>query len=300
MSTDRDVTRVVRSWLEDGATALPDRVLDSVLDQLPATPQRRSWWPARRFGDMNTPIRLAMAAAAVAVVAVVGLTFLPRPDGNFGAPAPNPTPSPTPSPSPNAFHEGALPAGTYAMTPFVGVNGLGVCSGQAGCTESPADDSIRVTFTIPEGFEGPAAPVISGKDGDTGIALGRGGDLHSDPCHAALVPDIAVGPTVDDFANALADHPMLDATTPTDVTFAGFTGKYVDLQLPADVTGCTNEEFRPWEPGLYAQGSSHRWHLWILDVEGTRVVVQVMDYAKTSAEDLAKLQSVVDSIQIEP
>ena len=38
MSTDRDVTRIVRSWLEEGVTALPDRVLDAVLDQLPATP----------------------------------------------------------------------------------------------------------------------------------------------------------------------------------------------------------------------------------------------------------------------
>ena len=42
MSTDRDVTRIVRSWLEEGVTALPDRVLDAVLDQLPATPQRRA------------------------------------------------------------------------------------------------------------------------------------------------------------------------------------------------------------------------------------------------------------------
>lgn len=32
MSTDRDVTRIVRSWLEEGATALPDRVLDGVID----------------------------------------------------------------------------------------------------------------------------------------------------------------------------------------------------------------------------------------------------------------------------
>ena len=32
MSTDHDVTRIVRAWLEDGVTALPDRILDSVLD----------------------------------------------------------------------------------------------------------------------------------------------------------------------------------------------------------------------------------------------------------------------------
>ena len=53
MSAERDETRIVRSWLEDGVTVLPDRVLDAVLDQLPATHQRRAWWPARRFLTMS-------------------------------------------------------------------------------------------------------------------------------------------------------------------------------------------------------------------------------------------------------
>ena len=65
MNADRDVTRIVRSWLEEGVDVLPDRVLDRVFDQLPATPQRRSWWPVRRFASMNTPIRYAIAAAAM-------------------------------------------------------------------------------------------------------------------------------------------------------------------------------------------------------------------------------------------
>ncbi len=38
MSAERDVTRIVRSWLEEGVTALPDRVLDAVLDQSPRPP----------------------------------------------------------------------------------------------------------------------------------------------------------------------------------------------------------------------------------------------------------------------
>ena len=297
MSTDRDVNRIVRSWLEDGVTALPDRVLDNVLDQLPATPQRRSWWPARRLREMNTPIRLAVAAAVVAVVAVVGITFLPRSDNSVGGPGPSA--SPTPTASPVAIHEGSLIPGTYVMTPFGGPDAIGVCNGQPGCVESPADDSVRVTLTVPEGFEGSPLFILE-KNGDTGILLVRGGGLYSDPCDATAPPDIAVGPTVDDFADALAEHPILDVTTPIDVTLAGYSGKYVDIQLPFDVSACTRQEFRPWEPGIYAQGPSHRWHLWILDVEGTRVVVQAMDYPTTSAGDLAKLQSIVDSIKIEP
>ncbi len=94
MSTDRETTRIVRSWLEEGVTALPDRVLDAVLDQLPATPQRRSWWPTWRSNRMNTYAKLLAAAAAVLVVAVVGYQFLPRGGGPGGQPTITPSPSP--------------------------------------------------------------------------------------------------------------------------------------------------------------------------------------------------------------
>ena len=127
----------------------------------------------------------------------------------------------------------------------------------------------------------------------------RGGDLYSDPCGGEPPPDIPVGPTVGDFADALADHPLLEVTTPVDVTVGGYSGKYVDLQVPSDISGCY-QSYYPWEPGLYAQGPGHRWHLWILDVDGVRVVVQSTDYAGTSPQDQAELQAIVDSIQIEP
>ncbi len=49
-----------------------------------------------------------------------------------------------------------------------------------------------------------------------------------------------------------------------------------------------------------AQGPSHKRHLWILDIEGIRVVVETADFAGTTVEDLAELQAIVDSIQIAP
>ena len=306
MSTDRETTRLVRSWLEEGVTELPDRVLDAVLDQVPATSQRRSWWPSRRFSLMNSYAKLAMTAAAVVVVAIVGYSLLPK-TGDFGGhptTAPTPTASAVPAPTPAAFHNGALAAGTYLMTPFAGMaNASTVCMpADSTCTENPADDSIRLRLTVPEGYSGVGdRPLIFGPDGDTGLIILRGSGLYSDPCNSTAPPDIAVGPSVDDFANAIAAHPLLDATTPVDVTLAGYAGKYLDLQLPADVARCTPDgEFWPYEPGVYAQGASHRWHLWILDVEGIRVVVQSMDYAKTSPQRQAELRAIVDSIQITP
>lgn len=93
MSTDRETTRIVRSWLTEGVTALPDRVLDAVLDQVPATPQRRPWWRAWRTPYMNNPLRYAVAAAAVLAVGVIGYQFLP------GIPGPGATTPPTTAPS---------------------------------------------------------------------------------------------------------------------------------------------------------------------------------------------------------
>ena len=60
MSTDRDATRIVRSWLRTDEHESADRVLDTVLALLDATPQRRAWWPARRIADMNTFAKLAI------------------------------------------------------------------------------------------------------------------------------------------------------------------------------------------------------------------------------------------------
>ena len=98
MSTDRDTTRIVRSWLEEGTTVIPDRVLDAVLDQVPATHQRRAWWPARRFSTLNAYVRLGLIAAAVLAVAIVGIGFFGR-STNVGQPAPTKSSAPSQQPS---------------------------------------------------------------------------------------------------------------------------------------------------------------------------------------------------------
>ena len=112
MSTDRETTRVVRSWLEEGVTRLPDRVLDAVLDQVPATPQRRSWWPPRTFTDVNRHAQAAIAVATVLVVAVVAYSLLP---GRAMPPGGQPTPTPQPTEVPRIPATGLIEPGTYRM-----------------------------------------------------------------------------------------------------------------------------------------------------------------------------------------
>ena len=292
MSTDRDVTRIVRSWLEEGVTALPDRVLDTVLDQLPATSQRRAPWPARRFREMNTALRFAVAAAAVVAVAVVGFNLLPRQGGPAGpGPTPPSTPTPTVEPSPTApqpLGNGPLEAGTVVAT------------------DLGPSESTRVTLTVPDGWEGFAGACVLPITGTTapdgmGICFGEvNTGLYSDPCHGSSGPaDVPVGPTVNDLVDALAAQTAYEVTSPTEVTLGGYSGKRMDLQLPSNVGSCDNGEFYPWSGSIYAQGPNNRWRLWILDVEADRLVIISTDFAGTSAEDRAEQKAIIDSIQIE-
>jgi hypothetical protein len=91
VSTERDLDRIVRSWIDEGVTQLPDRVLDAVLSQLPATPQRRAAWLARRLPHMSNYARLGFIAAAVLAVVIVGIGLFERP--RDVGPPPSPTPS---------------------------------------------------------------------------------------------------------------------------------------------------------------------------------------------------------------
>lgn len=89
-------TRIVLSWLREDAHENAERLLLRALDEVDATPQRRSWWPAWRSNQMNTYAKLIAGAVVVLVVAVVGYQFLPAKSG-VGGPSPSPTSSPTPT-----------------------------------------------------------------------------------------------------------------------------------------------------------------------------------------------------------
>ena len=94
MSSDRELTRIVQSWLEEGVNVLPDRVLDDVLERVPVTPQRRPWWRAWRKRLVNRTMTYAVAGTVGVLVAAVALgVYLSRP-------AVGPVGSPTPSLSP--------------------------------------------------------------------------------------------------------------------------------------------------------------------------------------------------------
>ena len=202
-----------------------------------------------------------------------------------------------------ALPDGPLEAGTYSMTPFT-IPGNALCLelAQPGCSETPEDDDLRLTLTVPEGWTGLEGwllhPTEARWEAPGGAALipMRGGWLRSDPCLTPAPPDIPVGPTVDDFVGALVAHPLLDVTAPVDVTLGGYSGQYLELQAPSDLTGC---EYMVWEPGIWTQGPDDRWHIWVLDADGIRVVLRADTFPGTSPQIKAELLAIVDSVRID-
>jgi len=96
MSTERDVAYLLRSWIRSEPDGPVDHVIDAILAEVDATPQRRStWWPARR-PTMNTIVRLGVAAAVLAIAVALGYA-LTQNVGNE-EPIPNPSGQPTPPP----------------------------------------------------------------------------------------------------------------------------------------------------------------------------------------------------------
>jgi hypothetical protein len=310
MTTESDPrTRTVLSWLREDDHENAERVLLAALNEIDHTEQRRSWWPARRSNDMNNFAKVLFAAAAVVAVAVVAINLLPGDGTGTGSVPTTPSMSPTvpPSPSTNPTPEPTASLVTHALTPF-GPGGFD--------DEDPRAASITFTFDAPAGWEpfglggsdpGPGEALgvwIDGNGPPDGATLGfyPGSGLFSDPClteeEADAEADVPVGPTVDDLVTALVDHPSLDVTSPVDVTLAGYSGKYLDLQVPDDISACAY--YRPMDVHIYAQGPGQRWHMWVLDVGGVRVLVETNDYAGTSAQRLAEEQAMIDSLEINP
>ena len=103
MSTNRDFERTAEAWLAEGPTQLADRVLDSVLDEVHLTQQRRRLAVPWRLYPMPTFARLA-AAALIGVIAV-GVIYLNAPidDGVGSSPTPAASTTAAPSPTLNAL-----------------------------------------------------------------------------------------------------------------------------------------------------------------------------------------------------
>jgi hypothetical protein len=241
--------------------------------------------------------RRAIKHLAVAVIAVVpiGACSSDASDDSSGAAgtdepadataAPTPTPAAATSTTPPATAEPNTATGAF----------LGA-------------EEITVTFTVPDGWSlPPDRPIVAlGNETDDqlfGVLFTTVSNIYEDP-RRSTPADPPVGPTVDDLASAWADVRGIEATAVSDITVDGFHGKQIDITVP-DYTddGCSGGKFRLWqEPpanhAIWAQGPHQHNQLWILDVDGTRVMISASYFPNTSTQHRSDLTEILDSIQI--
>ena len=145
-----------------------------------------------------------------------------------------------------------------------------------------------------------------GTDAGTRLSFTVVDNLYVDPCDPDRgLREPAVGPSVDDLTRALATVPGWEIAEVTEDHFYGFAGNGVQLTAPADLSTCKAGESRLLHtlgsPGYApALGNGEHHALRILNVEGTRLVVDAISTTETSAQELAELKAVVDSIEIQP
>ena len=249
--------------------------------------------------------RLVAIAAVAALAAAIGL-FASELNGHRGTTSPTPTTQPASTPSPEStpaptFSPGVAPltAGTHAAQVLASGNSY-----------------PEYTVVVPKGwFEQGGQFIITGATRPVlGVSVWDVGQVYRDPCHwqgQGFDP----GPGVQKLVAALVAQKMRNATTPTDVTLAGYAGKYLEWSVPADMKSSAwtsfdacdldsdgvHHDFLSW----LGNGTGDRYEevpgqvdqLWVLDVNGQRLVVDATYSPDTSQSDRAELEAVADSLR---
>ena len=258
----------------------------------------------------------------------LGLTLTACGTGGASTAAPSSASSPSPTlivtaapsvsarPSPTAVPDPTYPANVMDVPHF---SPLEV---ETYYVEPVATD-IQVSYTIPaEGWMswfGGFKPGLATDPPNSvvGLSILNVTNVVQDGCTGHVAADPPVGPTVDDMATALAALSPFDLIEPpSDVTAYGFSGKYLELTVPnltlggsagdTKFTDCTDGELWSYigQPLSFAfYGYSHPGQVekfWLLDVDGTRLMIVAGTSPGSSEGDIAELRSILDSIDIVP
>jgi len=181
---------------------------------------------------------------------------------------------------------------------------------------------LRVVYEVPfEGWSQWIGAAKSSDDGHVMVSIITVSNLVRHGCRDHSWADPPVGPSVDDLAAALADlAPFRVTSPPKDVTIYGYSGKHLELTVPdlpvegqgddRRFAGCIDGTLKSWvafvdtaeEGDAYYgySGPGFREEFWILDVEGTRLMIEAGRSAGSPPKDIAELRAILDSIQIEP
>lgn len=270
---ERDATRVVRSWLDEGADRIPERILDAVEERLRETRQRRPGWLARRLPILNRRhVGYGIAAAIVIGAAAFGVTNIgPRTVG---------TAPPTPEPDVLPRSSSVLAPGPYTLRGFPAGIVFDVPAGFVPCSLSAVEQGL-----CPEG-EGDLAPTL-------GFLVVE--NVVEEPC-SELLREPPPG-SLEELVAAISSLDGFEATPVVDVSIDGVAGKRFVVTAP-DSLGC---ERRTWSTAERTNGVGigEVNELTILDIDGSFVMVSLAHFpTDPPRESLVALRQVAESIRI--
>ena len=184
--------------------------------------------------------------------------------------------------------------------------------------DSDPSTPIRVLYEVPfEGWSQWFGAVKFAENTHIAINITTVVNVVRDGCRDHSWADPPVGPSVDDLAVALAElAPFRVTSAPEDVTMYGHQGKHLELAAPdmhvegEDFTGCVDGNLSSWvAPIDVAEGEGGAFHgynaepieeFWILDVEGTRLVIEANWSPASLPTDVAEMRAILGSIRVEP
>jgi hypothetical protein len=167
------------------------------------------------------------------------------------------------------------------------------------------DGSYVITMKLLDGYNGDD-DVVFGSDGGQGISTWAVGNVFGNPCHSnGTLLDPPIDSSVHGLVAGLASQKGHPATTPTDVEIDGYAGEYMEMTVPAGIheADCDHGEFRTWaDPYGCCRNleAGQRDLLWIVDVDGARLVIDAALGPQTTQQDRADRIHMVRSIQIDP
>jgi hypothetical protein len=294
MTASRDSDRLIRTFLAEGRTDLPDESFDAVRAGIDRTRQRVVIGPWRE-PSMSTMLRLAGAAALVAVI-VAGVTLITGPSVS----------SPPPSPPPTATSPAPSSGATFVPSTALRYTWPDHLTAGHYATSMAWDVPFAIGFDVPSGWESRDVEVIRG---DMSVAVQIPLGLYADPCSTSSGM-IDTGVTTTDFALAFASVHGLAASDPEEVTFGGVRATAVTYYA-VDIA-CGLESSKLWSnpeflqlplgplgpPSWPIRAGLHR--LWIFNTTGIRTVVDATAGSSATSAEYAELQGILDSIEIVP
>jgi hypothetical protein len=280
--------------------------------------------PSRR-----TPVAIAILAVAVMAVALLTKQPAPAASVSIASVAPRQPPaaidsSPAPAVSTTSSPSSGAPSRNPTITPHPT---RAAVAAHAGTTQLvPAGlTPVRLTISLPDGWQkaSDAMYVKSRQAAPADLSIGAWSLQHVNtfPCRwaAGAFADGALMRTAEGQAEALSawwgqDPGRLPywnskiaplATKRQPAKIQGYAAWQLEVLIPGglDLTECDGGQLILWDTATgdvrtSVPGELHR--LWVVGVDGHLIVIDAASSLVTTSSDAAELQSVVDSIVIEP